>query len=166
MEYGEGTSYTKHVAYVDFDAINYPEPIYINLVRDPVERIISWFYYVRTPWYIAERKRLFPKQYKLPSVPYLKKDFSSCVLNNDRECTYLQDETKGLGDHRRQVLFFCGQDAKTCMPFNSYEAMQRAKKHVETKYAVVGSWEDTNVTLTVLEHYIPRFFRGAAEVYY
>ena len=115
MEYGEGISYTKHVAYVDFDAIDYPQPIYINLVRDPVERIISWFYYVRTPWYIAERKRLFPKQYKLPSVPYLKKDFSTCVLNNDRECTYLQDETKGLGDHRRQVLFFCGQDAKTCM---------------------------------------------------
>lgn len=44
--------------------------------------------------------------------------------------------------------------------------MQRAKLHVETKYAVVGSWEDTNVTLTVLENYIPRFFDGAAEEYY
>lgn len=44
--------------------------------------------------------------------------------------------------------------------------MQRAKKHVETEYAVVGSWEETNVTLTVLEYYIPLFFRGAAEEYY
>lgn len=44
--------------------------------------------------------------------------------------------------------------------------MQRAKRHVETKYAVVGSWEDTNVTLTVLEHYIPRFFAGAADEFY
>lgn len=44
--------------------------------------------------------------------------------------------------------------------------MQRAKLHVETKYAVVGSWEDTNVTLTVLENYIPRFFDGATEEYY
>lgn len=44
--------------------------------------------------------------------------------------------------------------------------MQQAKHTVESKYAVVGSWEDTNVTLTVLENYIPRFFNGAAEEYF
>lgn len=115
MEYGEPTSYSKHVAYVDFDAIDYPQPIYVNLIRDPVERIISWFYYIRTPWYIAERKKIFPKQYKLPSIPFLKKDFSTCVLENDPECMFIQGDKQGLGDHRRQVLFFCGQDAETCM---------------------------------------------------
>lgn len=35
-----------------------------------------------------------------------------------------------------------------------------AKQNVERDYAVVGSWEDTNITLTVLEHYIPRFFKN------
>ncbi|XP_039150176.1 heparan sulfate 2-O-sulfotransferase pipe-like [Drosophila simulans] len=40
-----------------------------------------------------------------------------------------------------------------------------AKEHVERDYAVVGSWEDTNITLTVLENYIPRFFRGAKLMY-
>lgn len=40
-----------------------------------------------------------------------------------------------------------------------------AKEHVERDYAVVGSWEDTNITLTVLERYIPRFFRGAKLMY-
>lgn len=108
-------SYSKHVAYIDFEDLDDPEPIYINLVRNPVERIISWFYYIRAPWYIAERKKMFPKQYKLPSVQWLKKDFSECVMNQDPECTYIRDERKGLGDHRRQVLFFCGQDADTCM---------------------------------------------------
>lgn len=44
--------------------------------------------------------------------------------------------------------------------------MQRAKKNVEERYAVVGTWEDTNTTLTVLEGYIPRFFAGAKEEYY
>lgn len=43
--------------------------------------------------------------------------------------------------------------------------MHIAKMNVERDYAVVGSWEDTNVTLTVFEHYIPRFFRGAKKVF-
>lgn len=36
---------------------------------------------------------------------------------------------------------------------------------MERDYAVVGSWEDTNITLTVLEKYIPRFFRNAKLMY-
>lgn len=44
--------------------------------------------------------------------------------------------------------------------------MQKAKRTVEEEYAVVGTWEDTNITLSVLEHYIPKFFRNAKTVYY
>lgn len=45
-------------------------------------------------------------------------------------------------------------------------ALERAKLAVEKHYAVVGVLEDVNTTLTVLENYIPRFFRGAAQVYH
>lgn len=51
-------------------------------------------------------------------------------------------------------------------PFNSEGALERAKRSVEQRYAVVGVLEDFNVTLTVFEHYIPRFFKGATNVYY
>lgn len=51
-------------------------------------------------------------------------------------------------------------------PFNSEGALERAKRSVEQHYAVVGVLEDFNVTLTVFEHYIPRFFKGASNVYY
>lgn len=51
-------------------------------------------------------------------------------------------------------------------PFDSPYAIQLAKDHVEREFAVVGSWEETNVTLTVLENYIPLFFSGATRVYY
>lgn len=44
--------------------------------------------------------------------------------------------------------------------------MQKAKRTVEEEYAVVGTWEDTNITLSVLEHYIPRFFKHAKVVYH
>ena len=39
-------------------------------------------------------------------------------------------------------------------------------KHVEENYAVVGILEEMNKTLTVLEHYVPRFFKGALNTYW
>lgn len=50
----------------------YPSPVYVNVVRDPVERVISWYYYVRAPWYYVERKRAFP-DLPLPDPAWLKK---------------------------------------------------------------------------------------------
>ncbi|XP_039963382.1 heparan sulfate 2-O-sulfotransferase pipe-like [Bactrocera tryoni] len=62
-------------------------------------------------------------------------------------------------------MHFCG-NIEICKQFNSQTATQIAKRNIESEFAVVGSWEDTNITLTVLEHYVPRFFRGATEVFY
>lgn len=42
------------------------------MVRDPVERVISWYYYVRAPWYFVERKQAFP-ELPLPSAMWLRK---------------------------------------------------------------------------------------------
>jgi len=50
--------------------------------------------------------------------------------------------------------------------FNGEWAMQRAKKNVEKHYSVVGVLEEMDVTLKVLENYIPKFFTGATQVYY
>ena len=44
--------------------------------------------------------------------------------------------------------------------------MRKAKENVEKHYAVVGLLEDLNKTLTVLEHYVPRFFKGALKTYW
>ncbi|XP_037718596.1 heparan sulfate 2-O-sulfotransferase pipe-like isoform X3 [Drosophila subpulchrella] len=159
-------TYTKHVAFIDFDRMDEPWPIYINLVRDPIERLVSWFYYARAPWYLAERVEVFGDAVKMPSIEWLKKDFNNCIEEQDPECVYEQMELGNVGDHRRQSLYLCGQVQEVCMPFNSHEAMQRAKKNVEEHYAVVGTWEDTNTTLSVLEGYIPRFFSGAKDEYY
>ena len=51
---------------------NLPMPIYVNMVRDAVERVISWYYYVRALWYFVERKRAFP-DLPLPDTNWLKK---------------------------------------------------------------------------------------------
>ncbi|XP_017781140.1 PREDICTED: heparan sulfate 2-O-sulfotransferase pipe [Nicrophorus vespilloides] len=163
--YDTPSVYIKHVCFTNFSEFGLPEPIYVNLVRDPVERVISWYYYVRAPWYYVERKIAFP-DIPLPDPKWLKKDFETCVLSGDRECRYMKGETReGIGDHRRQSMFFCGHE-EACTPFNTEGALQRAKRAVEQHYSVVGVLEDLNSTFTVLENYVPRFFKGAKDVYW
>jgi len=157
--------YVKHVCFLNFPKYGFSPPIYFNMVRDPVERIISWYYYVRAPWYFVERKRAFP-ELELPEPAWLKKDYEQCVLTNDWECRYITGDKKDrVGDHRRMTGFFCGME-EDCSAFNSEVAMQKAKQNVEKYYAVVGVLEEMNKTLAVLEAYIPRFFTGAAEIYH
>jgi len=157
--------YVKHVCFSNFTRFGHPMPIYVNMVRDPVERVISWYYYVRAPWYFVERKRAFP-DLPLPNPNWLRKDYETCVRTNDPECRYLTGSRRdGFGDHRRQTMFFCGHGDE-CTGFNTEIAMRKAKENVERHYAVVGVLEDLNKTLTVLEHYVPRFFKGALETYW
>ena len=44
--------------------------------------------------------------------------------------------------------------------------MRKAKDNVEKHYTVVGVLEDFNKTLAVLEHYVPRIFKGSLNVYW
>jgi len=158
--------YIKHVCFVNFTQFeNVDMPIYVNLVRDPVERVISWYYYVRAPWYFVERKRAFP-ELPLPNPNWLRKDFDTCVRTFNQECQYVPGRRHdGFGDHRRQTMFFCGHK-EDCTGFNTEIAMKKAMENVEKHYAVVGILSELNKTLTVLEHYVPRFFKGALETYW
>lgn len=106
----EPSIYIEHVNFINFTLFNLPKPIYINMIRDPIERIISWFYYVRSPWYIVIRKKHFPNL-PIKNSDWYKKDFNTCVLSGDPECTYTSYTINDkYGDYRRQSIFFCGHD--------------------------------------------------------
>lgn len=49
--------------------------------------------------------------------------------------------------------------------FNTDVAMRKAKNNVEKHYAVVGVLEDFNKTFAVLEHYLPKIFKGSLAMY-
>ncbi|TRY77290.1 hypothetical protein TCAL_00102 [Tigriopus californicus] len=139
-------------------------PIYINMVRDPVERVISFFYYRRAAWNIVERKLAFPND-PLPDPDFLRKDYDSCVLSGDPECSYEEGSNiMKYDDHRSQIMAFCGHDWM-CTEFNSKDALERAKANVDQFYSVVGVVERMNDTLTVLEHELPMVFSGAKKLY-
>lgn len=109
--------YSQHIAYINFTRFHLPRPIYINLVRDPIERIISWHYYVRARWYYNDMKaKLGENSIAMPSDEFLDLDLDTCVRNHDPHCTFEQMQmVNTVGDHRRQTLFFCGMNRKLCM---------------------------------------------------
>lgn len=63
-------------------------------------------------------------------------------------------------------LYFSCSCIHFISPFNSQEALDKAKRNVEETYAVVGILEDLNTTFAVMEHYVPRFFKGIENIYH
>ena len=76
--------------------------------RHPVERVISWYYYIRQGWYaldfnkdkntyeLADRKIHAPKWYKM--------SFEDCFLQGMPECSYpLDRDFRGANSHTSQV---------------------------------------------------------------
>ncbi|XP_040580410.1 uncharacterized protein [Lepeophtheirus salmonis] len=161
------TVFVRHYNFVDFTKYGYSwTPIYINMVRDPIERVISWFYYQRASWNIVERIQTFPQE-PLPDSKYLRKDFPSCVLDpNDDECNFIEGTSNvDYPDHRSQMMAFCGHELY-CADFNSKAVLQKAKENVERFYPVVGVIEALNESLTVFENQFPNLFPGAVELYH
>lgn len=100
--------YIEHMNWINFEHYKYPKPIYINLVRDPVERVISWYYYVRNGYKNAIFFKKFPNA-PIPSEEWFKKDYNKCVLSGDPECQYIPGEIRDTEHNfKRQTLFFCG----------------------------------------------------------
>merc|ERR1719474_783183 len=158
--------WVRHFNYLSFERFGLPTPVYVNLVRDPLERVISFFYYRRAGWNIVERIKAFPDE-PLPDPEFLRKDYETCVLEGDPECSYIKGsispETE-TGDHRRQVMNYCGQEIE-CASWDSMYALNKAKENVMNHYVVVGLVEMWEETLEVLEHKVPFFFQGAREVF-
>jgi len=130
------------------------DPVWINMVRDPVDRFVSLFYFLRS------KKRWQDKE-EVPPEEWFSKDMSQCVLSGDLECQFSGD-LRYLKEH--QLTFFCGS-ALECKRVGSRAALQKAKYNAEKYYSVIGVSEDLESSLAVMESYLPKFFKGATQAY-
>jgi hypothetical protein len=140
------------------------------MVRHPVDRFVSQFRYDRRNMIVSARRHaalLKTGAVTEPSVEaWRTKDLSACVLARDPECLPRWDTRPPPGSAWDQpVAYFCGQDP-FCTLVGSQAALNQARAVVEAHYAVVGVMEQLDRTLAVLEHRLPRFFRGASMTYY
>lgn len=147
-------SFDRHVFFINFTKFGERPPVYINIIREPVERIISSYFYRRM---VARQNKTKVK----PSDYWLNKKFEHCVITPDPECTFLEGHNYSV----LQLPYFCGQEP-ACQFLNDPWAINKAKQNIEQYYAVVGTLEQINVTLQVLETVLPQFFGGAYKIFH
>jgi len=136
---------SQHVNYINFKRYNLLNPLYINVIRDPVERAISHYYY-----------KLYGSGGTVTNITHPEKvmTLDECISQQGSACRYVQNIV---------LPFFCGH-APFCRE-RSGETLARAKSVIRSQYMVVGLTEDLPAFMDVLETMMPRIFHNAPVVY-
>ena len=141
-----------------------------------MERIISWFYYIRAPWYHltafdGDRNETVVQQ-TAPFLPIrqLKQTMEECFSGGggrQSHCSLRPGMSvhgdPGMPEFASQMTFFCG-NAPECDEFDGEAMLKRSVENVERYFAVVGVLEDLDASVRILEALLPRYFSGAAEI--
>ncbi|KHJ89690.1 heparan sulfate 2-O-sulfotransferase [Oesophagostomum dentatum] len=136
--------YHGHVAFIDFTRFGYPNPVYINIVREPLQRLLSHYYFLR----FGDNYRVGLKRSRAGN----NETFDECVLRGGRDCDMKQMWL--------QIPYFCGHH-HFCTVVGNKLALEQAKKNLIEKYLLVGVCEEMRNFIAVLERLLPRFFKGA-----
>ncbi|KAF5401510.1 Heparin sulfate O-sulfotransferase [Paragonimus heterotremus] len=141
-----------HFAYFNFPQFgSHIKPVYMNMIRDPLERLVSYYYFLR--FGDDYRPHLVRRRMSNPSDQM--QTFDDCV------------QTGGLDCHPNnlwvQVPFFCGHASYCRIPGNPV-AVRAAKQRVTEDYLLVGLTEAFDEFVILLEKLLPRFFSGSSDL--
>ncbi|XP_050425785.1 heparin sulfate O-sulfotransferase isoform X2 [Adelges cooleyi] len=136
--------YHGHFGFIDFQKYGATlPPFYINIIRKPLDRLISYYYFLR--YGDNYRPHLVRKKHGDTMT------FDECVEHKGSDC---QPNLLWL-----QIPFLCGQSAR--IPGNVW-ALEEAKRNVVSKYLLVGVTEHLPDFIEVLETVLPNMFRNAS----
>uniref|UniRef100_A0A3Q1FK99 Uronyl 2-sulfotransferase n=1 Tax=Acanthochromis polyacanthus TaxID=80966 RepID=A0A3Q1FK99_9TELE len=145
--------YTRHVHFLNFTRFRIEEPVYINIIRDPINRFLSNYFFRRFGDWRGEQNHLIRTPGMKDDERYL--DINVCILENYPECSnprvfYI-------------IPYFCGQHPQCREP--GVWALERAKQNVLENYLLVGILEELEDVLLLLERLLPHYFTGVLNIY-
>ncbi|EUB58595.1 Heparin sulfate O-sulfotransferase [Echinococcus granulosus] len=121
--------------------------VYINCLRNPLERLISKYYFVR----FGDDHRPNTQRRGMTNDSLQMQTFEECVEVGGKDCA-----PKLLWV---QIPFFCGNAAYCNIPGNP-EALQTAKRRLVEEYLLVGVLEYFNEFMELLAYLIPDYLAG------
>ncbi|XP_077977255.1 uronyl 2-sulfotransferase-like isoform X2 [Glandiceps talaboti] len=140
--------FQRHFHFIDFAKFGGIEPVYINIIRDPINRFTSQYYFKR---YGDETH---PNGFFKGSEDLLNMTINECVLSNHHECR----------DNKLYYItpFFCGQHEQCRTP--SRWSLNKAISNFDEKFLFVGFIEELEDSFNILEKLLPGTFQGAVEI--
>ncbi|KAL6031559.1 hypothetical protein STEG23_006671, partial [Scotinomys teguina] len=129
------------------------QPVYINIIRDPVSRFLSNYFFRRFGDWRGEQNHMIRTPSMRQEERYL--DINECILENYPECSnprlfYI-------------IPYFCGQHPRCREP--GEWALERAKLNVNENFLLVGILEELEDVLLLLERFLPHYFKDVLSIY-
>ena len=159
--------FIQHLYFIDFQKFNQKTPIYINLLRNPVDQWISGYYFLRFGF-----EKFDSNGNKINSTleerqnwkKYNNVNFSDEEMQMDIE-TCIKSETKSCVNVWSELLsYFCGHEQPLCLR-RDQAAFERAKYNLVNNFAAVGILENLKDSLLYFDQVVPNFFHGLKEEY-
>ena len=150
------------INFTDFDQ-NFKMPTYINVVRNPIDRYVSNYYFCRfgsgtNPVLNKGCANMSPEEINLPANEYFGKinykisikdiNFLIWICGNGHQCSKV---------NKANEKSFTENDIKI--------AYQYAKKLVIEEYFLIGLLEEFEKSLKLFEFLLPDIFKGASYLY-
>ncbi|CAH1800420.1 unnamed protein product [Owenia fusiformis] len=158
-----------HLTFFDFNELGYKQPLFIDLVRDPVERWISLYYYTRADSYFRNWLKLTPDEIKqtLGDCLHLWIRQAGCMGRDAKDtatCLKARPFSGCKGGHIVSTYpeWFSGKYAHIN---SSMVSIERAKANIEKYYTFIGITEHFKETLVAMETILPRFKNELSEAY-
>lgn len=130
--------YDHHVFFVDFERYGEPQPTYINMLRDPVDRYVSQYTFWRQLGDIG------------PPIREKNIDLEQCLVPGAHQ-------KFGCPPPNYQTMYLCGHGPPCTDPPNE-ASFQRAMLNLVHRYAAVGILERWDESTAVFNSMFPTYF--------
>lgn len=150
----DNTIFIKHFHYIDFEKYGAEQPAYINVIRDPIERYISRWYFSHNGF---SGEHGIERDSDLQSNMTIERCHS---LDTKERVKYNCVHPTGYLD------FFCGQEdyceerglINGVIQTISQQGFEQALNNINKHYLVIGTLEDYVTTLQLFQYYMPEVF--------